>query len=115
MTAMPVTMPFARGALPVIPTRRGANTEPERAQKYPAPTRAKTVRAIRKLGRAAWKTTSGYHRRSLAETAMGRLKAIFGAELKSRKLTRQQSEIDINVDMLNQFAQIAMPVSIKIA
>ena len=35
------------------------------------------LRRIRQVGRAAWKRESGYHRRSLAEPSMFRLKTIF--------------------------------------
>ena len=103
----------ARGAKPLIPPRRGASAKSEPHQKHPAPTRAQIVREIRKHGRKGWKAASGYHRRSLAETAMGRFKAILGPELKSRERTRQITEVDIKVEILNQFARIAMPVSVK--
>jgi hypothetical protein len=39
--------------------------------------RDENLRRIRLVGRAAWKRESGYHRRSLAETTMFRLKTIF--------------------------------------
>ena len=40
--------------------------------------RDENLRRIRKAGRKRWKQESGYHRRSLAETAMFRFKTIFG-------------------------------------
>jgi len=42
------------------------------------------VRQIRRDGSKAWKESIGYHRRSLGETAMSRLKGAFGDRLKNR-------------------------------
>lgn len=38
------------------------------------------------MGRKKWKRESGYHRRSLAETTMFRVKCIFGGKLASRQV-----------------------------
>jgi hypothetical protein len=43
--------------------------------------RDENLRRIRQVGRAKWKRESGDHRRSLAETAVFRLKTIFGGKL----------------------------------
>jgi len=51
------------------------NTQAERLK------RDENLRAIRKHGRKDWKKNSGYHRWSLPETTMFRLKTIFGNEL----------------------------------
>ena len=40
--------------------------------------RDENLRRIRQVGRKAWKQEVGYHRRSLAETQMYRVKTIFG-------------------------------------
>ena len=45
---------------------------------------SENIRLIRQVGRKQWKKESGYHRRSLSETAMFRLKTIFGGKLKRR-------------------------------
>ncbi len=41
------------------------------------------------MGRTKWKRESDYHRRSLAETTMFRLKCIFGGKLSSRQFDRE--------------------------
>lgn len=70
---------------------------------------------IDKKGRKKWKQESGYHRRSLSETAMFRFKTIFGPELLTRKLKSQQTEAAIKAMCLNKMTGIGMPVSQKIA
>ena len=56
-----------------------------------------------------WKRKSGYHRRSLVETQMYRLKQLFGAKLSSRKLENQRVEVRIRVKALNRMTAIGMP------
>jgi hypothetical protein len=56
-----------------------------------------------------WKERSGYHKRSLAETAMFRLKRTFGSRLKSRKLANQIAEVNIRVSLLNLFTSYGLP------
>ena len=96
---------LARGALPVIPpdkTARDWGSDGARDQ---------TVRRVNEIGRAEWKRESNYHRRSLAETAMFRMKTLFGAELSSRTMERQQTEAAIRCRALNQMTQLGMPAS----
>lgn len=73
------------------------------------------LQIIEQKGRKEWKQQSGYHRRSLSETAMYRYKKIFGAELVSRKLESQKTEAAVKVVCLNKMTGIGMPVSKKIA
>jgi len=68
-----------------------------------------TIERITLLGRAAWKVAAGYHRRSLAETAMFRLKTIFGPLLTSRSLAGQQAEAALRCAILNRMTQIGLP------
>ena len=77
--------------------------------------RNEILKEIEKDGRAEWKKKSGYHRRSLSETAMFRFKTIFGSELYSRKLEKQKTEAKIKVKCLNIMTGIGMPISQKIA
>lgn len=65
-------------------------------------------------GRKQWKEDSGYHRRSLSETAMFRFKKIFGSELYSRKMETQQIEAQIKIAVLNRMTAIGMPISVAI-
>ena len=62
-----------------------------------------------------WKLHSGYHRRSLAETAMMRWKVTFGDALFSREENRQQTEAKIKVKVLNKMTQTGRPISKKFA
>jgi len=64
-----------------------------------------TIRAIRRVGRKQWKKSSGYHCRSLAETAVFRLKTIFGPKLKNRHFHNQRTEARLRCRILNQFTQ----------
>jgi len=66
-----------REASAAIPPPRGARIWPHGNSKLERLARDENLRRIRAVGRARWKQESGYHRRSLAETAMFRLKTIY--------------------------------------
>ena len=51
----------------------------------------------------------GYHRRSLAETTMFRLKTAFGGKVTSRKMNRQVNEPKVQCLVLNRMIQVAKP------
>lgn len=98
-----------RGIDPVIPPRRDAKIKQHgNLTGEPLP-RDEAIRGIRQLGRKGWKCEVGYHRRSLAETAMFRLKQTFGNKLKNRKLSNQKTESRIRCKILNRFTQLGMP------
>jgi len=73
--------------------------------------RDETLRRIRAVGRAMWKQESGYHRRSLAETAMSRLKTIFSDKVRSRLIPRQRVELLLRCRILNRMTLLGMPDS----
>ena len=104
------------GAQPIIPPRENARTwyetTPGDLKDYP---RNVAIREMEALGRSEWKKKIGYHRRSLAETAMFRVKTIFGDRMCSRTPERQQTEIKIKIKALNMMTATGMPVSEKIA
>ena len=77
---------------PIIPPRKDAKIEQHGNRKAEPLPRDETIRTIRKRGRRTWKKTSGYHRRSIAETQIGRYKQILGDTLHARTLTHQQTE-----------------------
>ena len=106
---------LARGARPVIPPRAGAAITPEPKAKDAPKTRGDAVRRITEIGVKAWKVETGYHRRSLAETAMARYKTIIGTSLKSRNRDTQITEAAVAVRCINTFTAIGMPNAIKIA
>jgi IS5 family transposase len=90
-----------------IPPRRGAARSPWDWMTQ----RNAHIARIAEVGRKQWKQECGYHRRSLAETAMFRLKTIFGDRLWARKLKRQQTEVAIRCAALNRMTQLGMPDS----
>jgi len=55
---------------PVVPPQRNAVLTRHGNNKLPKLPRDEAIRGYRKLGRKGWKVKVGYHRRSLAETAM---------------------------------------------
>ena len=63
----------------------------------------------------AWQKATGYGRRSLAETAVGRFKAIIGPRLRARTSPAQQGETAIAVAVLNRMIRVAKPVSVRVA
>jgi transposase len=91
-----------RGATAVIPPRKDAVIWQHGNCKEPPHPRDENLRYIRKHGRKKWKRDSNYHRRSLAETTMFRLKAIFGGKLRSRKFENQAVELFVQCAALNR-------------
>ena len=65
-------------------------------------------------GKSIWKKTSGYHRRSLVETHMSRLKTILGGVLRGRKFKNQTTEAKIMAKILNKMTSLGMPHSEKV-
>jgi len=97
------------GGFAIIPPRSGTCI----VKKNPSPgeeQRNRLVRERRKLGgKKAWKKISGYHRRSLVETHMFRLKTILGGSLRSRTIAHQKTEARIMVKILNGMTALGMP------
>jgi hypothetical protein len=73
--------------------------------------RDENLRQIRASSRKQWKEAVGYHVRSLAETAMFRLKTIFGDKLHARNFNRQVTEAMVTVSALNKMTHLGMPNS----
>ena len=96
----------SREATLVVPPRR--NGKPWKVRTTGAAERNESLRAIKRLGRRLWKRWSGYHRRSLAETAMSRLKRL-GERLAARDPARQVAEVQIRCAILNTFNALGMP------
>ncbi len=79
------------------------------------PTRGEAVARIAEVGRDAWKTETGYHRRSLAENAMFRYKTLIGPGLRSRTFERQKVEAAVAVRCINRYIALGMPETIRIS
>jgi hypothetical protein len=101
---------YKRGAQAIIPPRQGSTLWEDEYLKG----RNENLRGVRKLGVKGWKRKSGYHRRSLVETAMYRLKTIFADKLRSRRVERQETEVRIRCRAMNRMTQLGMPESYAI-
>jgi hypothetical protein len=98
-----------------VPPRRDAKIwQHGNSKKAPLP-RDENLRYIRRTGRKRWKRDAGYHRRSLAETAVYRFKTIFGNTLSTRTLSRQVTEVRIKAAVLNRMTRLGMPDSYRVA
>lgn len=100
-----------RKAKAAIPPRRDAkiwqhgNTKQERLM------RDENLRRIRQVGRKQWKKEVGYHRRSLAETQMFRMKTIFGERVSARQFAGQATQVLVRCAALNRMTHVGMPDS----
>ncbi len=103
-----------QGASASIPPRRNAKIWQHGNRKAPPHPRDENLRRIRKVGRQRWKQESGYHRRSLAETTMFRLKTIFGGKLRRRTFDTQAVELFLQCAALNRMIQQCSPDSYKV-
>ena len=74
-----------------------------------------TLTCRRRKGRMAWQKATGYGRRSLIETAIGRYKSIIGSRLRARTFAAQQGEVAIAVEALNRMIRVAKPISVRLA
>jgi len=98
-----------------VPPRRDAKIwQHGNSKKAPLP-RDENLRYIRRKGRKTWKRDTGYHRRSLAETAVYRFKTIFGNTLSTRTLSRQVTAVRIKSAALNRMTRLGMPDSYRVA
>jgi len=99
---------------PIIALRNDAKIHQHGNCKTPPRPRDQILRTIRHKGRKDWKRQSGYHRRSLAETQMGRYKRIIGDKLRARKLANQKVESRLGCASLNRMTHLGRPDSYKV-
>lgn len=69
------------------------------------------VRLLRRVGRRRWKQAVGDHRRSLAETAVFRLKTLFGERVRARTFAGQAVTVFVRGAALNRMTYLGMPDS----
>lgn len=100
-----------RGVHAIIPPRKNAKIKQHGNRGKEPLERDECIRQIRRDGRKKWKDSIGYHRRSLAETAVYRMKASFGDRLKNRTEPNQRTEGRIRCRILNRYTQLGMPCS----
>lgn len=102
----------ARGTKPVIPPRSDAKISQHGNKKGKRVARDEVIRALKKSSLKKWKIDTGYHVRSLVETAMYRFKALFGSKLSARNFQSQVSEVIEKCSILNIFTSLGMPLSV---
>lgn len=98
-----------RNAKALIPPRKGAKIWQHGNSKKERHNRDENLRYARQHGMKKWKVDSGYHQRSLSETAMYRLKQLMGSELSSRTFSRQAVEIFVRCKAINIMTELGMP------
>ena len=94
-----------------IPPQKGARIWRHGNSKAERLARDENLRRIRQVGRRQWKQESRYHRRSLAETTMMRLKTIFGERVRGRSFEAQASQMIVRCAVLNRMTHLGMPDS----
>ena len=100
-----------RKAKAAIPPQRNAKIWQHGNSKEERLIRDENLRRIRQVGRKAWKHEVGYHRRSLAETQMYRVKTIFGDRVSARQFAGQATQVLVRCAALNQMTHLGMPDS----
>lgn len=99
---------------PLIALRKNAKIEQHGNRAQPPLPRDEILRAMRRQGRKRWKQTSGYHRRSLAETQVYRYKQIIGPYLRARCWPNQQTESRLGCAILNRMIHLGKPETYKV-
>jgi hypothetical protein len=64
-------------------------------------------------GRLDWQQATGYGKRALVETTMGRYKAIIGPSLRARHWLGQQAEAAMAMAVLNRMLAAGRPKSVR--
>jgi hypothetical protein len=80
----------------------------------PTHPRTHALADIAQKGEAQWKRDTGYHRRSLAENAMYRLKQLFGDRLASRQFEAQVNEVHVRLAAMNRMTYRGIPKSVRV-
>lgn len=93
-----------KGYKPLIPPRKNAGYWEEG---HP---RNEVVDALKNDSLAQWKTDSGYHDRSISETAMSRYKGLTSGTLSLRCYNAQVGEALANVKAMNKVLGLGMPI-----
>lgn len=97
-----------------IPPQRNAKIwkhgNSKEGKRHPHP-RDENLREIRKTSMKRWKKENDYHRRSLSETTMFRLKTLFGDRVFARTFGNQRTELLLRLRILNRLTLLGMPES----
>jgi hypothetical protein len=98
---------YQRGARAIIPPRKGSVVWKDEYLRD----RNSNLRQVARLGAKGWKRKVKYHRRSLVECAIFRLKTLFTDRLRARAVDRQRTEVMIRCLALNRMTELGMPKS----
>jgi hypothetical protein len=95
----------------IIPAR--ALAVPSTADPNQQSPRDRHIRLMAERGRIGWQRATGYGRRNLAETTIGRYKHLIGPKLRARTDAGQHGEAALAVQVLNRMIREAKPVTIR--
>lgn len=106
-----------REAEPIFPPQHNAAPQTRRRKKQAL---FKRDQAIKQIGRGTdrpqrlkqWKIQHNYHRRSLIETAMWRMKSIFTDQMRARSIQNQITDLRIRCYIINKMNTLGMPKSV---
>jgi transposase len=71
------------------------------------------VHTVAALGRLGWQEATGYGKRALIETTMGRYKAIIGPRLRARDDAGRRTEAAVGAVVLNRMLAAGRPNSVR--
>jgi hypothetical protein len=100
-TAIAVVIPPRENAVPSA----GFETDPSPCDTH--------LLMIASLGRLGWQEVTGYGKRALVETAMGRYKGLIGERLRSRGDAARRTEAVVGAAVLNRMLDAARPNSVR--
>ena len=104
----------------IAPPQKNARTAKERssnrkkASEAAVRKRDEAIKGVRKKGRKEWKVEVGYHKRSLAETAVYRIKRLLGNRLTTKIMEHQKTETAIWCLAINKMTGLGMPQTVRI-
>ena len=108
---------YKRNAKAIFPPQHNAALQRNKFNKNPALTqRDNSILFInsggdRQENLRQWKQKHNYHRRSLVETMMSRMKTIFGDQMRSKTFENQRTDLLIRCYAINKMNQLGLPVS----
>jgi hypothetical protein len=108
---------YEKNARAVFPPQHNACIQRNKYKKNPAlKARDETILCIgRDSDRGerlkSWKKDNNYHRRSLVETMMFRMKTIFGDQIRSRTMDNQRTDLLVRCYAINKINLLGLPLS----
>lgn len=111
---------YRRKAKAVFPPQHDAIVQRNKIKKDPALLQRDATIEFIKNGedvderRKIWKRDNNYHRRSLVETMMSRMKTIFGDQMRSRTFENQHTDLLVRCYTMNKITELGMPKSVAI-